>query len=78
MKVSLYKVQCTYRNELGDFHQGTGSVSLHFCSLIKSINPCNDLGPSYFRNVPSLTLIEGRNKVLVKKKINFIIMMMII
>ena len=78
MKVSLYIVQRTYRNELGDFHQGTGSVSLHFCSLIKSINPCNDLGPSYFRNVPSLTLREGRNKVLVKKKINFIIMMMII
>ena len=47
---------CTYRWELGDFHQGIGSISLHFWSLMKSINPFSDLEPSYFRNSPSFTL----------------------
>lgn len=58
----VYALSYTYRNELGDFHHGMGSISLHFWSLMKSINPCKDLGPSYFLNSPFLTLIKMREK----------------
>ena len=55
--------------ELGDFHQGIGSTSVHFCSVMNSVNPCKDLCPSYFLNSPFLTLINKAER----EKFNFFV-----